>query len=195
MGVAFGRVHTKIKIFARTKKPCGKKTAQAALRQERMRKITMESKEVVANNCPAFLRIQKPVKSQKDMRQWAGRPVPLLFLKKRRGLFEVLWNVLFFFDRAVFLMHEKRAVKFLAWQPHHYSCVSRIAAPSKKVKKGYVPQIRRHTVRKTIKPADVHSKRNGQEAAARTDGSGKILSDTCIFHGLLYNKHARANLS
>lgn len=76
-----------------------------------------------------------------------------------------------------------------------FSCVSRIAAPSKKVPKGYVPQIRRHTVRKTIKPADVHSERNGQEAAARTDGSGKILSDTCIFHGLLYNKHARANLS
>lgn len=76
-----------------------------------------------------------------------------------------------------------------------FSCVSRIAAPSKKVKKGYVPQIRRHTVRKTIKPAEVHSKRNGQEAAARTDGSGKILSDTCIFYGLLYNKHARANLS
>ena len=37
-----------------------------------------------------------------------------------------------------------------------FSCVSRIAAPSKKVKKGYVPQIRRHTVRKTIKPAEVH---------------------------------------
>ena len=31
-----------------------------------------------------------------------------------------------------------------------------------KVKKGYVPQIRRHTVRKTIKPAEVHSKRNGR---------------------------------
>ena len=43
-----------------------------------------------------------------------------------------------------------------------FSCVSRIAAPSKKVKKGYVPQIRRHTVRKTIKPAEVHSKRNGR---------------------------------
>lgn len=37
-----------------------------------------------------------------------------------------------------------------------FSCVSRIAAPSKKVQKGYVPQIRRHTVRKTIKPAEVH---------------------------------------
>ena len=37
-----------------------------------------------------------------------------------------------------------------------FSCVSRIAAPSKKVPKGYVPQIRRHTIRKTIKPAEVH---------------------------------------
>ncbi len=37
-----------------------------------------------------------------------------------------------------------------------------------KVKKGYVPQIRRHTVRKTIKPAEVHSKRNGRRLQTKS---------------------------
>ena len=46
-----------------------------------------------------------------------------------------------------------------------FSCVSRIAAPSKKVKKGYVPQIRRHTVRKTIKPAEVHFEKEWTQIA------------------------------
>lgn len=49
MGVAFGWVHAKIKISAQSKKPCGKNTAQATLRQERMRKIAMEIKVVVVD--------------------------------------------------------------------------------------------------------------------------------------------------
>ena len=57
-----------------------------------------------------------------------------------------------------------------------FSCVSRIAAPSKKVPKGYVPQIRRHTVRKTIKPAEVHFEREwtGSRGADRRERKNPV---------------------
>lgn len=57
-----------------------------------------------------------------------------------------------------------------------FSCVSRIAAPSKKVKKGYVPQIRRHTVRKTIKPAEVHFEKEwtGSRGADRRERKNPV---------------------
>ena len=57
-----------------------------------------------------------------------------------------------------------------------FSCVSRIAAPSKKVPKGYVPQIRRHTVRKTIKPAEVHFEKEwtGSRGADRRERKNPV---------------------
>ena len=57
-----------------------------------------------------------------------------------------------------------------------FSCVNRIAAPSPKVQKGYVPQIRRHTVRKTIKPADVHFEREwtGSRGADRRERKNPV---------------------
>ena len=57
-----------------------------------------------------------------------------------------------------------------------FSCVNRIAAPSKKVKKGYVPQIRRHTVRKTIKPAEVHFEKEwtGSRGADRRERKNPV---------------------